>query len=292
MAHGRLPDGMAAEAPGEPWRKRSSRRYSTKTTPAASPATSVKLHRIAMGVRDRLSLDAWRILTELRDDMVPARARGCWSDDGWLAVLDLVLEKLSAFSGQAADGMTRDKGWLFLEIGRRLERVANLCDLMLHALDRPDAGESHRLLACWKSPISAMTYQSRYVFGPDAARVLDLLLADETNPRSIAFQLATLFQHIRGTAQRPEPPAGDAAISNLVMNVFSEIRLLDVDAIVQANRSGAKIETDGTDAATDAKAMGELSNLLTRTYSDARTASAAAWGAGGDDLPHRAQHDV
>ena len=35
-----------------------------------------KVHRIAMGVRDRLSTDAWRILTELSESLVPAKTMG------------------------------------------------------------------------------------------------------------------------------------------------------------------------------------------------------------------------
>ena len=224
-----------------------------------------KMHRIAMGVRDRLSIDAWRILTELRDDFVPTKTSTAVSDDDLrLVMLDTVLSKLSAFSGQAADGMTRDTGWLFLEIGRRLERVADLADLMLFSLTRPDAGESTRLLALLEIANSSMTYQSRYVFGPDAARVLDLLLADETNPRSIAFQLSTLFQHVR-TLRAGQSSRQSAPYLDLVMNTFSDIRLLDVDAIVHTNRPGRRTQLAAR-LKELSRAMKELSSLLTRTY--------------------------
>jgi uncharacterized alpha-E superfamily protein len=160
--------------------------------------------------------------------------------------------------------MTRDKGWLFLDIGRRLERVTDLSDLMLHALNRPDGGESTRLLALLEIANSAMTYQSRYVFGPDLARVLDLLLADETNPRSIAFQLSTLFQDVRALRAGQGAPR-ETAEMNLIMTVFSDVRLLDVDAIVQVNRPGRRTRlTARFEQLT--KAMKELSSLLTRTY--------------------------
>lgn len=223
-----------------------------------------KVYRIAVGVRDRLSADAWRILTELSDSLVPAASFGRVLDSARLSAMNQVLEKLSAFGGQAADGMTRDTGWLFLDIGRRLERVADLSDLLLHSVIEPNQTEGTRLLAVLEIANSAMTYQSRYVFGPDVARVLDLLLADESNPRSIAFQLATMFRHLRGLRAVQQSP-GDSAEQGLVMDIFSTVRLLDVDDVVQTNRQGRRTRLAAR-LRQIRGAMHELSSLLTRTY--------------------------
>jgi len=223
-----------------------------------------RLHRITLGVRDRLSLDAWKILTELRDDFVPRKTAGGVTVDAQLAALDLVLTKLSAFSGQAADGMTRDKGWLFLEIGRRVERVTDLSQLIVHGFSRPDADENARLLALLEIANSAMTYQSRYVFGPDAVRVLDLVLADESNPRSVAFQLKTLYQHIRALGLGHSSMQASPELS-MVMTVFSDVRLLDVDAFAQVDKKGRRTRLTARLSELVA-AMEELSHLLTRTY--------------------------
>ena len=124
----------------------------------------------------------------------------------------MVLSQALTFSGQAMDGMTRDKGWRFLDMGRRLERAADLSDLIRYALVRPVPDEDARLHALLEVANSAMTYRSRYVFGPDPAPVLDLLLADEANPRSVAFQLATLYQHVRGLPAKREPPTKEQRI--------------------------------------------------------------------------------
>ncbi|MGH6645228.1 MAG: alpha-E domain-containing protein, partial [Bradyrhizobium sp.] len=43
---------------------------------------------------------------------------------------------------------------------------------------------------------SSMTYRSRYLASVQLAPVLDLLLSDETNPRSLAYQLAALVDHV------------------------------------------------------------------------------------------------
>ncbi len=43
---------------------------------------------------------------------------------------------------------------------------------------------------------SSLTYRSRYLTSMQADLVLDLLLLDEGNPRSAAFQLARLREHV------------------------------------------------------------------------------------------------
>ena len=51
---------------------------------------------------------------------------------------------------------------------------------------------------------SFITYRSRYRMAPVLPLVLDLLLVDESNPRSIAFQLAALSRHIDTLPQSGE----------------------------------------------------------------------------------------
>ena len=43
---------------------------------------------------------------------------------------------------------------------------------------------------------SLMTYRSRYLANLHLAAVLDILLTDETSPRSLAYQFVTLAEHV------------------------------------------------------------------------------------------------
>ena len=262
-AHGRLPENWAARSSAE-LQDLLVAVVVEEGFPNGIVGDVAKVHRIAMGVRDRLSVDAWRILTELGNTLVPTPTVGHDLDGALLPAISQVLEKLSAFGGQAADGMTRDAGWMFLDIGRRLERVTDLADLLLHSVVDPNPGESTRLLAVLEIANSAMTYQSRYVFGPDVARVLDLLLSDETNPRSITFQLATLYRHVRAL-RVGQPPRSVEPEVNLVMNTYSEVRLLDVDAVALPGRRGRRDKL-ASRLEQITRSMKELSSLLTRTY--------------------------
>lgn len=223
-----------------------------------------QVRRIALGVRDRLSIDAWRILSEVCDEFAQRPAKRPLRIVGQVAVIEKILNHFSAFGGQIADGMTRDRGWLFLDIGRRLERVIDVARLLIHALSQTETDEPTRLSAVLEIASSAMTYRSRYVAGPDAARVLDLLLADEGNPRSIGFQMGALFQHVGGLRDHRAADA-ESPEMRLVTTAYSDLRLLDVDALASDHEDGQRTQLvqrlNGF-----IRAMEELSSALTRTF--------------------------
>ena len=69
---------------------------------------------------------------------------------------------------------------------------------------------------------SSITYRTRYFTAMRTEFVLALLLADETNPRSVAFQLATLLDHTRELPRRAEDegePDGSSVAAQLVASV-------------------------------------------------------------------------
>ena len=98
--------------------------------------------------------------------------------------------------------MTRDPGWRFLSIGRRLERLQGLCTTLKQTLAGPAEMDLTWLL---RLADSIITYRARYMARPEWLPVLDLLIRDEANPRSVAFQVHGL----RDYAQRLVDLFGD-----------------------------------------------------------------------------------
>jgi uncharacterized alpha-E superfamily protein len=89
-------------------------------------------------------------------------------------------------TGFALDGMTRDLGWHFMYFGRRLERLQFLCVVLQRALAMDANANLDWLLELSDSII---TYRARYRVEPEWLPVLDLLILDETNPRSVLYQI-------------------------------------------------------------------------------------------------------
>jgi uncharacterized circularly permuted ATP-grasp superfamily protein/uncharacterized alpha-E superfamily protein len=165
--------------------------------PASVIAILLRVRNAARHVRDRLSLDSWRVINRLeRFDDHPA------GDP--LDLLDDTLFTLSAFSGLAMESMTRGLGWRFLDMGRRVERAANQAELLRIGLPQVCQESSSILEALLEVFDSIMTYRARYRTTFQLAPVLDLLILDESNPKSLAFQYRQLAAHVENLPRQSE----------------------------------------------------------------------------------------
>jgi uncharacterized circularly permuted ATP-grasp superfamily protein/uncharacterized alpha-E superfamily protein len=153
------------------------------------------LYQVASQLRERLSLDNWRTLNQMAQRLGSHKEAPSPADA--LAILDDVTTSLMGMAGFAMDGMTRDKGWRFFSSGRRLERLQFLCTVLERALRMEVDSNLEWLL---ELSDSIVTYRSRYMSQPEWLRVLDLLLLDDSNPRSVVFQLKGLLKYLKKLA--------------------------------------------------------------------------------------------
>ena len=221
------------------------------------------LHRTATLVRDQVSHDAWRTLNALHVDRR-------WRDPGqqglaWptLELLDEGIRALNAFSGTEAENMTRNFAWRLLEIGRRIERAWHLSELTRELIDAraaPESDGSLRLLL--ELGDSFMTYRSRYLMTPMVAPVLDLLLLDESNPRSVAFQLRELDGHL---AVLPSDGPHRSPGHRLVLKLLTAVRLAEVDELSAVDGEGRMARLEALIGEL-AGGLPELSNIIGRTH--------------------------
>jgi uncharacterized circularly permuted ATP-grasp superfamily protein/uncharacterized alpha-E superfamily protein len=146
--------------------------------------------RTATSLRERLSPDAWQVITEMTERL----AQEVDDDDGVIVAAELTLQELASFAGLAQENMNRAAGWRFLEMGRRAERAINTARFARQfAYDEAGSEDLDILLTLVDCQI---TYRSRYLVGPLLAPVRDLVVLDPYNPRSVAFQVLALNDHI------------------------------------------------------------------------------------------------
>ncbi|WP_288378018.1 circularly permuted type 2 ATP-grasp protein [uncultured Massilia sp.] len=174
-----------------------------------------ELHRIAAQLHERFSVDNWRALNR----MASPGARPAQSEV--MAILDDATASLMTLTGFALDGMTRDLGWRFMTIGRRLERLQFQSVVLQRALVMEANGSLDWLL---ELSDSIVTYRARYRAQPEWLPTLDLLLLDTTNPRSIAFQLRGILMSLDDIAQ-----AHGACGAELLAPLQEELLALDPD---------------------------------------------------------------
>jgi len=146
--------------------------------------------RTAISLRERLSPDAWQVITEMTERL----AHEVEDDDGVVSAAELTLQELASFAGLAQENMNRAAGWRFLEMGRRAERAINTTRFARQfAYDEAGEEDLDVLLTLVDCQI---TYRSRYLVAPLLAPVRDLAVLDPYNPRSVAFQVLSLTEHI------------------------------------------------------------------------------------------------
>ncbi len=150
----------------------------------------------AAAVRDQMSNDFWLPLASMERalEVEAAAERAPGSTTGLLPVLDRLLEALLAVAGVAGEGMLRDPGWHLMDAGRRLERSMYLVESLDATVTtvRPDDVESYVLESLLIAHESSITYRRQHSRRPDLPGVLDLLVGDVRNPRSLVFQLDRL----------------------------------------------------------------------------------------------------
>lgn len=147
-----------------------------------------QLFRVGFSLRERLSADNWRSLNQMLQQLGKPPETLRIGDA--LVLLDQATIALMTLAGFTLDGMTRDIGWRFLSMGRRIERLQFMCSLIQHALAMPPESGLDWMLDLGDSIV---TYRSRYMARPEWLPALDLLLLDDANPRAVVFQLDGLI---------------------------------------------------------------------------------------------------
>ena len=209
--------------------------------PYGMQTTLSSIYRTASLVRDRMSIDTWRIINRLDADFSATNAQfGQLSD--LLASLDKLIVTFAAFGGLAMESMTRGLAWRFLDIGRRIERGANIVQLCLSTLCNPQAPPPTTMEAILEVADSAITYRRRYMTSLQTPLLADLLLADETNPRALAFQLVRLQEHV-ALLPGNHLEVQLTPIEQILLRRLTELRLADfgqLTVVQQADGSGLR----------------------------------------------------
>ena len=234
----------------------------------------------AYAVRDRWSTDTWRVMNNIEDLCAALDKRS--SEDGGtdaqiltdlalqeteLASLDQLMIYLSALSGLYAESMTQTIGWISLDMGRRIERALLLIVLCRSSLVAVQDDWIERLLleSVLAAAESLITYRSRYRTALHFPTVLELLLLDEHNPRSLLYQLKRLEEQIRSL---PREKLGYrlSEEEQLILEALTQLQLSNT--VDLSERSEHTTQRRGLEKLLVrlAQILVDLSDVLTQTY--------------------------
>jgi uncharacterized circularly permuted ATP-grasp superfamily protein/uncharacterized alpha-E superfamily protein len=153
----------------------------------------------AQGVRDQLSEDVWMVLAEVERALGDLTTNP--SDQGLQLsdVSERVLSGLLALAGIATENMVRDPGWYMLDAGRGLERALQILALLRISICQERAPDIDAMVleAVLTAAESIVTFRRRYLARAGVEAVLELLVIDPFNPRSVAYQLQRIRTDLR-----------------------------------------------------------------------------------------------
>jgi uncharacterized circularly permuted ATP-grasp superfamily protein/uncharacterized alpha-E superfamily protein len=185
-------------------------------------------------------------LTRLRDSA--ETVRHVMSNDTWLAVtrvhealgatrraprrptllgerMDDVVYALQAANGSTNETMDRGHAWRFYDLGRRLETGLQMLELFSATVLQPSGGSRLMLETLLEVCDCVTTYRGRYRDRPEFTTVLDLLISDLDNPRSLGHQLRRITGHVEALAELRGPLVGDD--ERLAVSAFAAVRTAD-----------------------------------------------------------------
>jgi len=214
-------------------------------------------------IRDRFSPDAWRAISDL-SAMIGAALPQAPAESAITERVDGALRIVAALSGLAQENMTQLAGWRFLELGRRIERSLLTCRLVRAFAEAgaPDGG----LDVLLELADSQISYRQRYVMIAALAPVVDLVMLDPNNPRSVIFQLDRIETHL-GALPKRNFNGRLSPVQQIAASIATRLRTADAAEIDVA----LIVELE--------QALMKLSDAISATYLTSSERSDAGWEA-------------
>ncbi len=192
------------------------------------------LRESARAVRDQLSSDTWMVLAAIERAVAELAAAPADGGIALSAAQNAVVSGMLAVSGLAGENMIRDPGWYFMDLGRRMERAQQLTALLRATLTSATSSAVDSLVveSVVAASESGVTYRRRYRGRTQVATMLELLLLDPGNPRSLAYQVGQARADLR-------------ALPDASATSRPQRRLEDVDATLRRCRPEELDDVDG-----------------------------------------------
>jgi uncharacterized alpha-E superfamily protein len=229
------------------------------------PGLESNILRVGSIVRERLSLEVWQTLLRFANIASP-KAVDIGDTVTLLDRLNAGIVTVASMNGLTAENMTRNYGWRFQDMGRRLERAFNLAELLLELFgeEKREDEETARLFFVLNVADSTITFRQRYLFAPILSLVLDLLMVDESNPRGIGFQLRAIDEHLHALPQA-SPHAPHNEEQRLILDLLTRVRLAKVTSLDHADAEGKRPELQEL-LSNLISGLPKLSEAITRRY--------------------------
>lgn len=207
----------------QPWQELTDIVFNTERPGSLSYNFSL-FTRAVNTVRDHWSTDTWRVLKGMEDDWQDA-ANSQLTHFRMIGALDNLITSMVAFIGLNRESISREQGWTLLDTGRKMEQSLLLMGMLQATITNhlPPEVEYNLQEAVMKSQECLMGYRYKYKVHIQLPLVLELLLLDPNNPRSLIYLLERLKAYL---FDLPKTQQGSHSLEKHERLIFEAIALL------------------------------------------------------------------
>ncbi|MDI1308989.1 MAG: circularly permuted type 2 ATP-grasp protein [Methylotenera sp.] len=198
-------------------------------------------------VRNLWSSDTWRVMDDIKSHLEQSQQlteSTLWNIQEHM---DGLITALSAFSGLIMESMTRGNGWLFLDIGRRLERALLLISLLRSSFSTAQASGTEQLLmeSLLETSDNLICYREHYRNSIELPSFIELLMLDKNNPRSLAYQFSRIQEHVN-KMPRKQSNAQLSVEERLILEACSLLDLTNINDLIKTTQAHVRENLDQT----------------------------------------------
>jgi uncharacterized circularly permuted ATP-grasp superfamily protein/uncharacterized alpha-E superfamily protein len=217
----------------EPWKELGEILFDANRTGSLTYNINNFTHAI-YAVRDYWSTDTWRVLREMEDkwqQFAEAKHKGHYKMQ---QAVDGIITSMMAYISLNRESISRDHGWTLLDMGRKIEQCFLLISMLRSTLINKTNDQSAYILleAVLKSNESLVNYRFKYRTHLQLPLVLDLMLLDVNNPRSLLYQTERLKTYL-SALPKTNAVNGLAEHERLALEVNTLLQLADKDELAK-----------------------------------------------------------
>jgi len=217
-------------------------------------------------VRNLWSSDTWRVMDEIKCHLEQSQQLSESTLWNIQEHMDRLITALSAFSGLIMESMTRGDGWLFLDMGRRLERALLLISLLRSSFSTTQAEGTESLLmeSLLDTSDNLICYRQHYRNSIELPSFIELLMLDKNNPRSLAYQFNRIQEHV-SKMPRKQANAKLSTEERLILEASNLLDLTNLCELIKTSDDHVREKFDQT-LSRLYYLLVTLSDVVTTTY--------------------------
>jgi uncharacterized circularly permuted ATP-grasp superfamily protein/uncharacterized alpha-E superfamily protein len=159
----------------------------------------LQFHKAIHEVRDHWSTDTWRVIRRMEEGLqngIPLSHHGHLQ---MIHTLDDLITSVVAFIGLNRESISREQGWIMLDVGRKIEQSLLVITMLRTTLVKKynEQVEYNLQQAVLMSNEGLVNYRYKYRRHLQNLLVIDLLLFDPNNPRSLTYQVVRLKAYLQ-----------------------------------------------------------------------------------------------